>query len=184
VPRDAPAAVPLLFYSLALAVAVVHPIATIAALIVCAFLWRRAAIALLAFAAGIGMSIHKAPEPLPPPECFVTIEAAIDHDWSPRGASFVLRTERYAIYTRFVPPPIAMHTTIRAEGFLRRNENGEVALIVKSPRLMSYRGALPWWSPRHWNRALAMRIEPLARDYPTEVALIDALARRIRESKP
>jgi competence protein ComEC len=184
VPRDAPAAVPLLFYSLGLIVAVVHPIATIAALIVCALLCgapapppaRSAVIPLLAFAASIAMSIHKTPEPLPPPDRFVTIETAIDHDWSPRGTSFVLRTERCTIYTRFAPPPIAMHTTIRAEGFLRRNENGELALIVKSPRLMSYRGELPWWSPRRWNRGLAMRIEPLARDYPTEVALIDALA--------
>jgi competence protein ComEC len=198
VPRDVPAAIPLLFYSLGLAVAIVHPRASIAALIVCAILCfcvcgapapppalgsapmrRRGAgapLALLAFAAGIAMSLQKPAAVLPPDDRFVTIEAAIDHDWSPRGNSFVLRTDRCSIYIRFTPPPIGMHTIVRAEGFLRRNENGELALSVKSPLLLSYRGELPWWSPRRWNRALAMRIEPLARDYPTEVALIDALA--------
>jgi len=176
VPRDAPAAIPLLFYSLGLVLTIVHPVATIAGLVVCALLWRRAAIALLAFAAGVAMAIPKAPEPPPPSDRFVVIEASIDHDWSPRGASFALRTDRCTIYARFVPPPIGMHTTIRAEGFLRRNEDGELTLSVKSPRLMSYSGELPAWSPRRWNRALAMRIEPLAAEHPTEVALIDALA--------
>ena len=175
-PRDAPAAIPLLFYSLGLVLTIVHPVATIAGLVVCALLWRRVAIALLAFATGAAMAIPKAPEPLPPSDRFVVIEASIDHDWSPRGASFALRTDRCTIYARFVPPPIGMHTTIRAEGFLRRNEDGELTLSVKSPRLMSYSGELPAWSPRRWNRALAMRIEPLAAEHPTEVALIDALA--------
>jgi len=176
VPRDAPAAVPLLFYSLALITPVVNPAFTIVALIVCAFLWRRAAIALLAFALGVFMTIPKAPEPLPPPDRFVIVEATLDHDWQPHGNAYMLRTDRCIVYARFVPPPIGMHTHIRAEGFLRRNENDELTLSVKSPRLMTYDGELPWVSPRRWNRALAMRLEPLARDYPTEVALIDALA--------
>jgi len=192
VPRDAPAAIPLLFYILGLIAGVINPLTTIAGLIVCAFFWRRAAIALLAFAAGVAMSIPKTDVPMPAPDRFVTIEANIDHDWMTRGSGWMLRTDwnparngvlyrlkpvlGVSTYTRFVPPPIGMHTTIRAEGFLRRNENGEVTLSVKSPRLMSYHGEMPWWSPRRWNRALAMRIEPLARDYPTEVALIDALA--------
>ena len=175
-PRDAPAAIPLLFYALGLIAGVVHPLTAIAGCIACAFLWRRAAIALLAFAAGVAMSMPKAPDPMPPPDRFVVITAEIDHDWMARGNSFVLRTDRCSIYARFVPPPIAMQTTIRAEGFLRRNEKGEVTMTVKSSRLISYEGELPWWSPRRWNRALAMRIEPLAGEYPTEVALIDALA--------
>lgn len=178
--RDAPAAIPLLFYSLALTTQliapIVHPAFTIAGLMACAFLWRRATIALLAFALGVAMAIPKAPEPLPPPDRFTVVEAQIDHDWQPHGNAFMLRTDRCIVYARFVPSPIGMHTTIRAEGFLRRNENGEITLSVKSPRLLTYAGELPWWSPRRWNRALALRIEPLARDYPTEVALIDALA--------
>jgi competence protein ComEC len=177
VPRDAPAAVPLLFYSLALiATPIVHPVFTIVALIVCAFLWRRAAVALLAFALGVFMAIPKAAEPLPPSDRFTIIEATLDHDWQPHGNAYMLRTDRCIVYARFTPPPIGMHTSIRAEGFLKRNENGELTLSVKSPRLIAYEGELPRWSPRRWNRALAMRIDPLARDYPTEVALIDALA--------
>ena len=175
-PRDAPAAIPLLFYSLGLVAGVVNPVFAIAGCIACAFLWRRAAIALLAFAAGVGMSMPKPRDAMPPPDRFVVVEATIDHDWMPRGNASMLRTDRCTIYARFVPPPIGMQRTVRAEGFLRRNEKGEVTLTVKSPLLISYEGELPWWSPRRWNRALAMRIEPLARDYPTEVALIDALA--------
>jgi len=176
VPRDAPAAIPLLFYALGFVVAVVNPLTFIGGLIACALLWRRASVPLLFLALGIAMSIQRPPEPMPPADRFVTIDAPIDHDWSPRGGSFLLRTAKVSIYTHFVPPPIGMQTTVRAEGFLRRSENGELTMSVKSPLLLSYRGALPWWSPRRWNRALAMRIETLAIEYPTEVALIGALA--------
>jgi competence protein ComEC len=115
---------------------------------------------------------------------FVTIDAPLDHDWTFRNT---LRVERFEIngitigqpltlYARFAPPPIAMHTGIRAEGFLHRNDHGVWSLTLKSERLMTYAGELCWFDPQRWNRFLAMRIEPLANEHPTEVALIEALA--------
>lgn len=118
-----------------------------------------------------------------PPDRFVTIEAPLDHDWSVRGNAYLLRVERFntfaqplLVYARFEPPPVGMQTTFRAEGFLRRGESGIWSMSVKSPRLLEYRGTLPRWSPRRWNRALAARLVPLARDHPHEVALVEALA--------
>jgi competence protein ComEC len=111
---------------------------------------------------------------------FVTINAPLDHDWTIKNT---LRVERFndthqplTIYARFAPAPIAMHTTVHAEGFLRCNERGVWSLSLKSDRLMSYSGELRWYDPQRWNRALTARIEPLANDHPTEVALIEALA--------
>ena len=40
---------------------------------------------------------------------------------------------------------------------------------------MSYAGTLPRWHPAAWNRILANRLEPHARDHPEEVALAHAL---------
>ena len=118
---------------------------------------------------------------------FVHVVAPIDHDWSMSGDAHVLRCERFvsdgvaidqslAIYTRFAPQAIVMEHEIRAEGFLRRSERGDLVLTVKSPRLMSYGGSLNRLTPSAWNRTLANRVRPFAASYPTEVALVEALA--------
>jgi competence protein ComEC len=120
------------------------------------------------------------------PDAFVTIEAPLERDWSPRDESFVLRASRFtaggapfdtpiAVYARFPPQEIAMEATLRADGFLRRNERGEYSIGIKSPELMSYEGALPRWHPRAWNRALANALERHAGKHPDEVALAQAL---------
>jgi competence protein ComEC len=80
------------------------------------------------------------------------------------------------IYAHFAPQTIVMERSIHAEGFLRRNERGGVVLTIKSPRLMAYEGSLSPIAPATWNRALANRIRPFAASYPTEVALVEALA--------
>src|SRR5262249_47130979 len=80
------------------------------------------------------------------------------------------------IYARFAPKLIAMEKLVRAEGFVRRNDRGELTLLVKSPRLLEYRGALSALDPAAWNRMLANRLRPHAAQFPTEVALVEALA--------
>jgi competence protein ComEC len=115
---------------------------------------------------------------------FTTIDARLDHGWTSRNT---LRVERFTangvtiaqpltIYARFAPPEIGMHATIRAQGFVRRSDKGVWSLALKSPLLMTYGGELHPLNPARWNRALALRIAPLAREHPTEVALADALA--------
>jgi competence protein ComEC len=125
-------------------------------------------------------------------ELFVTLEAPLDRDWSPRsdGRVQMLRVTRFVasqghrrvevadecrLYARFEPPPFAMERTIRAEGFLRRGEHETYTLTIKSPELLHYDGELSRWSPARWNRALSRRLRPFATTYPTEVALIEAL---------
>jgi competence protein ComEC len=80
------------------------------------------------------------------------------------------------IYARFEPKPIEMEKWIAVEGFLRRNDRGELTIAVKSPRLLEYRGRLSSLDPAAWNRALANRLRPFAARFPTEVALVEALA--------
>lgn len=120
------------------------------------------------------------------PDRFVTIEAPIERDWAARDAAFVLRASRFtaagstfdtplAVYARFPPPEIAMEATLRAEGFLRRNERGEYTLGVKSPDLMAYGGRLPRWHPAAWNRGMANALERHSASHPAEVALAQAL---------
>jgi competence protein ComEC len=120
------------------------------------------------------------------PEHFTVIELPLGHDWAERDHSFVLRADEFTangapfeteirVYTRFAPPEIANEATLRAEGFLRRNERGEYSVSVKAPPLLSYHGALARWHPRAWNRALANRLESHAARYPDEVALAQAL---------
>ncbi|MCU1245003.1 MAG: ComE-like competence protein [Acidobacteria bacterium] len=120
-------------------------------------------------------------------ERFVTIEAPLDRQWAARGDAYVLRLDRFTangvvftapltLYARFAPPPFGLEATVRADGFLRRSEDGRYSVSVKSPHLLSYRGELPRLHPARWNRLLAMRLEPLASSYPTEVALVEALA--------
>ncbi|HYO75558.1 MAG TPA: ComEC/Rec2 family competence protein, partial [Thermoanaerobaculia bacterium] len=117
---------------------------------------------------------------------FVTIEVPLHHDWAERDRSFVLRARRFsangiafdspiAVYARFEPPEIAMEATLRAEGFLRLNERGQYSVGLKAPSLLAYHGALRWWHPNAWNRALANRLEQSAREFPDEVALAQAL---------
>ncbi len=153
------------------------------------------AIAAVALAAGIGLAVHAATLRSRElrafatfdPQRFTTIEATIDHDWAARGSSHLLRVNEFRangvgfrqpllVYTGFDPPLIEFSRTLRARGFLRRNDRGVFTLSIKSPLLMRYSGTLPPISPARWNRALAMRIAPLATKHPTEVALIEALA--------
>jgi competence protein ComEC len=119
-------------------------------------------------------------------ERFVTIEAPIDRDWSVRDSAFLLRTESFradghafhaplSVYARFEPPPIAMESTLRAEGFLRLSERGQYTVSVKSAELLSYAGDLPRWHPKAWNRMLANRLRRHAATHPDEVALAQAL---------
>ena len=119
-------------------------------------------------------------------ERFVTIEAGIDRDWSVRDSAFLLRTESFradghvfhaplSVYARFEPPPIAMESTLRAEGFLRLSERGQYTVSVKSAELLSYAGDLPRWHPKAWNRLLANRLRRHATTHPDEVALAQAL---------
>lgn len=187
--HEAPAGIILFGFVCGLAGTFVHPQTCAIAFLLIAILTRRVAQAArfaFAIACGIAISTHHAhlqdrENRLPIDDTrFVTVTAPLDHGWTLRNT---LRVERFndtnqpmTIYARFTPPPIGMHTTVRAEGFLRRNEHGAWSLALKSERLMSYEGELRWFDPRRWNRALTARIEPLAADHPTEVALIEALA--------
>jgi len=120
------------------------------------------------------------------PDRFVTIEVPLERDWAARDEAFVLRASRFtangfgfdtpvAVYARFPPPEITMEATLRADGFLRRNEHGEYSVSVKSPELLAYEGVLPRWKPRAWNRMLANSLERHAGRHPDEVALAQAL---------
>ena len=192
-PHDAPAALPLLAYAAALILGGSYRgacgIAAVALLLI--VLKRpRAAMIAFAFAGGLCVAAHRAAVVAHDdsviarvdPQRFVTIEAPLQRDWSDRGDISLLRVEHYSLhgapihrplllYARFDPPPIGLATTLRAEGFLR-----DSTLTIKSPRLMSYRGALPWWDPQRWNRALVERVRPLANEHPVEEALVEALA--------
>ena len=122
-----------------------------------------------------------------PADRFTTITAPLSRDWARRGESYVLRCDRFSIgvveihrsltiYARFPPPPIGMHGSLRAEGFLRRSLQGESTLSLKSPRLIAYGPDLAPYLPGSWNRALMLRLRPFAGRFPTEVALIEAIA--------
>ncbi len=195
---DTPAALPLIFYAAGLALghsyAEAIGFACVAVLLI-AIRQARMAMLCLALAGGVCAASHvrarndaddRAIAPLIA-DRFVTVVAPIDRDWSSRGETHVLHCAKLAadgiaiqrpitIYTRFPPAPIDMQRFVRAEGFLRRSEKGDVVLTVKSPRLMSYEGTLNLLTPTAWNRALANRIRPFASTYPTEVALVEALA--------
>ncbi|HKS24114.1 MAG TPA: DNA internalization-related competence protein ComEC/Rec2 [Thermoanaerobaculia bacterium] len=191
-PHDSPAALPLFAYAAALALGGSYRdacgIAAVAILLV-ALKKPRAAVVTFAFAAGLFVAAHRAAVKaaddavlaMIDPVRFVTVEAPLESDWLTRGDHTVLRVDEFRvdgiaihrpllIYARFQPAPIGMATTIRAEGFLRDN------LTVKSPRLISYRGELPRWNPRRWNRELVARVRPLAAQHPVEEALVEAVA--------
>jgi len=198
VPDDVPAALPLIAWIVGLlsggAMRDALGIAAVALLLVALRRVRWALLA-LALAGGVLASAHRASVRARDDsqlaridaDRFAVIEAPIEREWRPRGNLFALRADRFvvngiaieqpvAIYTRFEPPPIAMHARIRAEGFIHRGDRGELSLTVKSPRLMTYTGALSPYAPAAWNRMLASRIRPLAREHSTEVALVEALA--------
>ena len=138
--------------------------------------------ALIVVCAALGI-IGAAAKPAPvavSEDRFVRVEAAIDRDWTARGDVNVLRVQYQdrplAIYARFQPKTIEMEKWIDVEGFLRTNDRGELTIAVKSPRLLEYRGSLSKFDPAAWNRALAHRLRPYAARFPTEVALVEALA--------
>ncbi|HEX3577780.1 MAG TPA: ComEC/Rec2 family competence protein, partial [Thermoanaerobaculia bacterium] len=195
---DVPAALPLIFFAAGLALGHSYAVAigfACLAMLLIAIGTPRTAMLCLALAGGVCAATHararsdaddRAITPLIA-DRFVTIVAPIDRDWSSRGDAHVLRCTQFVadgvaieraitIYTRFPPPPIEMQRSVRAEGFLRRSEKGDAVLTVKSPRLMAYEGSLNRFTPASWNRALANRIRPFASTYPTEVALVEALA--------
>ena len=183
--NDVPAAIPLvaLIAGLALGPALVNPwLAAIGLLAISPRVGRAA----LFMALGIALTTPHTPPPALPDDRFVVIEAPIEHDWQLRNDSFVLRSSRFradnidintpiAIYTRFTPPEIAMEKRVRVEAFVRLNERGEYVANVKAPQLLGYEGVLPRWQPGAWNRMLANRLEPHAREHPVEVALAQAL---------
>lgn len=191
-PTDAPAAIPLLSLILGLAVApfLANPWPTLVGLSLIAVLRPRAATFFVML--GIALTLRDPTREDAQAfaqideERFVTIEAPIDRDWTPRDSALLLRTESFianghafrqplAIYARFDPPQIEMQSTIRAEGFLRLSERGQYTLSIKSPELMSYAGQLPRSHPSAWNRALANRLRRHHDTHPEEVALAQAL---------
>jgi competence protein ComEC len=192
VTHDAPAALPLFAYAAALVLGGSYRDAcgiALVAVLLAALKRPRAAVVTFAFAAGLFVAAHRAAVKAEDdavlakidPLRFVTVEAPLESDWLTRGDHSLLRVAEFRvngvaihrpllIYARFPPPPIGMAATLRAEGFLRDN------LTIKSPRLMAYRGALPRWNPRRWNRELVARVRPLAATRPVEEALVEAIA--------
>jgi competence protein ComEC len=194
--NDVPAAFPLiaLISGLALAPVLVHPRFTLGALVVLALLHRKtAAFALLAalgLALGLRVQTREAAERAAfagfDAEEFAAIEAPIEGGWAEHNGSFLLRAPRFeangrafdrrlTIYTRFAPPPIAMHRLVRVEGFLRINERGQYTVSVKAPILLAYDGELDPFTPKAWNRMLARQLDRQLARYPAEVGLAQAL---------
>jgi competence protein ComEC len=193
VPDDVPAALPLiaLIAGLACGAMLVNAPIAVAALVVCAVLARKSAFVFAAL--GVVLAMHqmnvratedRALAGLDAAE-FVVVDAPLDRDWTSHPPMYTLRVRRFeangiavdrplALHVYFDPQPIAMRTTIHAEGLLHANEGGDLVLHVKSPRLMRYSGMLSRLDPERWNRAAAMRLERLP--YPNEVALAEALA--------
>lgn len=119
-------------------------------------------------------------------ERFVDVVAPIDGDWSHRPHVHVLRVSRFtangvmvhaplAIYARFDPAAIEMEEVVRPEGHLKPDRRGGYTMSIKSPRLLRYEGRLSPWSPRAWNRAVAVRLRRHAAARPSEIAMIEAL---------
>ena len=188
--NDTPAAFPLLALIAGVAIPFIHPWTAVAGLLLAGLRIKP----LLFAALGIVLALHVQTRTARErdafarfdPDRFVTLEAPLERDWATRDNSHVLRASRFtangfafeqplAVYARFAPPEMAMEAELRAEGFLREGEYGGYTLALKSSQLMSYTGALPRWHPAAWNRALANRLEPHARDHPEEVALAHAL---------
>lgn len=186
--RDVPAALPLIVWiaAHACAASLRDAILLCAIGLLFALIMRpRAAMICAAAAAGVlaFATPWRAERPQLSDERFVRVEAPIDRDWMLRGDTYVLRVPRFnafdeplSVYARFEPKTIGMEKTIRAEGFLRRNDRGDLVLTVKSPRLLSYAGELSPLHPAAWNRVSANRLRAWAARFPAEVALVEALA--------
>ncbi|HYS52933.1 MAG TPA: DNA internalization-related competence protein ComEC/Rec2 [Thermoanaerobaculia bacterium] len=180
---DVPAALPLIAFIAGLACgSSVRDALALFAIAVLLGVLRRVRLALIVFCAGLGiLAGNSKPEPIPILEDrFTSVQAPIDRDWMRRGDVFVLRVQ-YAgrpltVYARFSPRPIAMEKWIEVDGFLRPNDRHQLTIAVKSPRLLAYRGRLSHLDPAAWNRALANRLRPYAAKFPTEVAMVEALA--------
>ena len=181
--NDAPAALPLIAYVAGLTCG--FPARDAFGFLLIAILLavlKRARFALIVLCAGLGIIAGRArpSSVFVREDRFTVIEAPIDRDWMHRGDAFVLRVQYAAqplgIYARFEPKPIEMEKDIRVEGFLRKNDRGELNVTVKSPRLLQYAGALSPLDPAAWNRAMANRLRPVASRFPSEVALVEALA--------
>jgi len=183
VQNDVPAALPLIAFitGLVCGCSVRDAIAFLAiAVLFGALKFFRGALIVVCAALGIIAGAAK-PSPVAiADDRFVRVEATIDRDWTRRGDVNVLRVQYedrpLTIYARFQPKAIEMEKWIAVEGFLRRNDRGDLIIAVKSPRLLEYRGTLSRLDPAAWNRALANRLRPFAARFPTEVALVEALA--------
>ena len=144
------------------------------------------AIALLAGARAVRLhSVESAQLARVDHDRFAIVDAEVDRDWSKRGSAWMLRVERFhvdgiaieqplRIYARFEPPPIGLATHIRAEGFLRNGERGPT-MSIKSPRLLTFSGAVRRSTPDGWNRLATHRIAQWAPGYPDAISLIDAV---------
>ena len=198
-PDDVPAALPLIVFAagLVLGARVVDALAFVAiALLLLALRRSRLAMLALCAAAGIATAAHhervlrEETRALAAVEGdrFVRVEAPVAHDWLRRGDANLLHVERFRanvggaandaftqqllISLHASPPPVALHTRVVAEGFLRRNERGEAVLVVKSSRLLHFEGELSHFDPERWNRVAAMRLERLP---SPQVPLVEAL---------
>ena len=194
---EVPAALPLIAFAAALALqpALTNPYVTVTGCVALACLVPRR-IAVVCFFVALGTGVGMREQSIRRhevqtfasfgPERFVAIEAPLQRDWTERPHVFVLRTTEFlagghpfdaplSVYARFPPPRIEMESHVRIEGSLRRDERGRYSLAVKSPRLMSYAGRLPLWSPASWNRAIANRLRKHAEHHRAEIAMTEAL---------
>ena len=193
-PDDVPAALPLIAFTAGLALG--RRSFDVCAFVLVAVLLlalRRSRLAMLAIcaAAGIATAVHHADVARAEARAierlegdrFVLVSAPLSHDWLRRGETNLLRVDRFRangiafaqpllISLHAAPLPIALHTRLVAEGFLRRNERGEAMLMVKSRRLLQYGGELSRFDPERWNRVAAMRLERLPSPH---VPLVEAL---------
>lgn len=199
--NDAPAALPLALLTAGLAAGPLLSEGRLAAagffavaLLFCSLRRAGAAIAFAFLALGVALAFSRIADEDQnerrfaslDPERFAVIEAPLERGWSARDGSFLLRASRFSangisfdvplsIFVRFDPPAVAMESTVRAEGTIRRGQRGGWYVSVKSPALLRYEGSLPLWHPAAWNRMLALRLAPWAARHPEEVALAEAL---------
>lgn len=152
----------------------------------------------IALAAGHAAAQHRATElravDALPRDRFATVTAPIDDDWRPtvtgqwrlRTASFRIALDGetreidqpLALYLDEAPPPVGRHAFVHVEGTVRKSSAGRMFVSVKSPRLLSYSGAVSAWHPRWWNRVLDARLRSVAATDP-DLEEAGALARAL-----